>query len=268
MGRSWALLLTGLGLLCLGTIVAVTTVLPTGGIDPHWSPYLRLPPPPGPTRSYPGSTIGDIGQRFGLSPNPAPNRLVPQAEDDNLFRYALRPFGIHRPGLGGIALYLGSLLAFASLGLIVIYFFPQRLFYLVQHLGQSWAAFGEAGLLGLVSYLFLAVLGALLTLTVVGLPFAVLLGLAVIGLSFLGLVAAASTLGQRLAALLGIGGTFPLLWWMAGLLVLFALGILPVIGWFAVALTIVFGFGAIVRTRLGSNQPQSPNPIVGNPSQP
>lgn len=272
MGRSWALLLVGLGLLCLGSIVAVTTMLPAGGITLHWSPYLRLAPRPGaaPFPDYPNPTpaskLGELQQRLGLPPNLAPPWLARDLEDENSGRLALRPFGVHRPGLGGIALYLGSWLAFASLGVLALYLFPQRLSRSSQHLSQGWAALGEAGLLGLAGYLFLGVLGALLALTVVGIPLALILTVGASGLSFLALVTAASVLGQQVAAFLGVGGSSPFLWWLAGLLLLFALGILPVVGWLVVALAVVFGFGALLRTRFGGDQPGNPYPSAESPS--
>src|SRR3990170_3051784 len=196
MGRSWVLLLVGLGLLCLSSIFAVTMVLPPGGISFHWSPYLRLAPYPNvtPFRDYPGATSvpRDLRQRFGLPPNLTPPWLAQEPGEDDSLRLALRPFGLNRPGPIGIALYLGSLLAFASLGALTIYLFPQRLQSLNQRLSQGWSALGEAGLLGLAGYLFLGALTALLALTVVGIPLAFILVTAISGLSFLALVGAAS----------------------------------------------------------------------------
>ena len=259
MGRSWALLLAGLGLLCLGTIVAVTTVLPSGGMAFHWSPYLRVPPSPSVAtpRGYPQPAPGpwSLPQRFGPPPNLGLRWIGQGPEEENALQLALRPFGVHRSGLGGIALYLGSLLAFGSLGVIMLYLFPQRLQRVSRSLGQSWMALGEAGLLGLVGVLFLGGLGVLLAMTVVGIPLAMILALMATGLGFLSMAAAASTLGRHLAALFGIGGGMPVLWWLTGFLVIFSLGIMPVVGWFAVALAGVFGFGALLRTGFGSDRP-------------
>jgi hypothetical protein len=109
---------------------------------------------------------------------------------------------------------------------------------------------GRAALSGVLSLLGSLVLGIVLLITIVGIPGAVLLGLAAALAVYAGLVAVALVVGRALpiAAL----EKNPVLQLGAGILTFFVASRVPVVGPLAVIIAGLLGLGAVVLTRAGT----------------
>ncbi|MBI4299521.1 MAG: hypothetical protein HY677_00165 [Chloroflexi bacterium] len=164
----------------------------------------------------------------------------------------LRPFGLHRPGLPGVWLYIGSVIAWLAAMGIVLALFPGRVRVLRRSFEGGWQRLAQAGLAGAVGYLFLGALGFLMMLIIVGVPLVLLLVMAAALGTLLGLVAIGVALGGWLADRAGCSSPSPLLNLFLGALLLFPISLVPFIGWPVVGLLAVIGFGAALLTKFGS----------------
>ena len=118
---------------------------------------------------------------------------------------------------------------------------------------------------GLLGYVAAAVATILLALTVVGIPVAVLVALALPVATYVGLAAAATVIGAALPIERLQGREVAQL--AAGVAVLFAASLVPVAGGIAVAIAACLGFGAVLRTRLAKDPPADlpEGPVGGVP---
>lgn len=177
---------------------------------------------------------------------PARNEPVP----------ALRPFSLHQPGWGGLALHLVGLLALASTSLVLTFFLPDRFRVMRDTLGGAWAhKFRTLGI-GILGYLAALLLTFLLAVVVSGLPYALLVLGVLAVVTAVGVTAVFLKLGRWLSSLVGAEAQ-PLAQLLLGILVAFPSTIIPYAGWAAAALLASFGMGAILLTRMGSGRPWS-----------
>lgn len=116
---------------------------------------------------------------------------------------------------------------------------------------------------GLLGYVASVVLIVLLALTILGIPVAVLMGLALPVATYVGLAAAATVIGAALPLPQLEGNQVAQL--AAGVLVLFVASLVPVVGGIATAVAACLGFGALIRTRFRevppADLPQGPGPF-------
>ncbi len=114
---------------------------------------------------------------------------------------------------------------------------------------------------GLLAYVTAVIAIVLLAITIIGIPLAVVLALALPVATYVGLAAAATVLGAAL----------PIPQWKekeilqlaAGIAVLFAASLVPVVGTIATAVAACLGVGALVRTRFSPNPPRDLPPHEG-----
>ncbi len=110
-----------------------------------------------------------------------------------------------------------------------------------------------APLLGVALLVCLPVLALLLLVTVVGIPLGLLTGLVLLALLLLGGLATAVALGDAV-----VERKVPARTWQRivatalALILLFALGLLPYVGWLVWLLALLFGVGAIVLAAIGA----------------
>jgi len=197
-------------------------------------------------------------QTYELQPAPTGPSLAQQGpqgpEVSQTQHLILKPFGLHRSGFEGASLYLASLVTLLSTSILTLWLFPARLGRLRRALNGSRRHCLRLGAIGLLGYMVALMLGLLLALMVTGLPIAITLLAGLAALTFLGLVAVAFTVGRWALKGAGTGPASPFWELVAGMLILFPLSLLPFIGWPLMGLAAIFGFGAILATKFGSEE--------------
>lgn len=136
------------------------------------------------------------------------------------------------------------------LGLLLIGTSRERLRALQVTMIEDGAKTAGVGLLGYVAGALIVVL---LALTIIGIPVAVLVGLALPVATYVGLAAAATVIGAALP-LAPLKGK-EVLQLAAGVGVLFLASLVPVAGGIVVACAACLGFGALLRTRFAATPP-------------
>lgn len=166
-------------------------------------------------------------------------------------------FGRHLPGWLGIFSVLGAYLFLYLSGVVVLFLIPHQIgtmrnaFLPVddRRMWRYWLFFLGLGLLSLLALSLLTGIG-LVTDAAFPLPLfmlALLLLIIWIGLITFGLV-----IGAELDRLAGAQHPNSLVELALGLLVVFALGRLPLVGWLIVLLISALSLGVVVATRLGN----------------
>ncbi|MBI2908578.1 MAG: hypothetical protein HYX92_13115 [Chloroflexi bacterium] len=240
-------LLAGLLLLNIAVILVMAFVVPYDGPTLTLAPALRME-----GRS---TTIGMRGRYSILPPfsNPA---VEPRPETTRIVTsdYFLSPFGVQQKAWAGVGLYMASLVVMLGLYAPLLYLFPYRLRRVREAMDSSGSQALRTILTGILGYILVAGLVTLLTIIVIGMPLAVIIVLATILLSLAGLAAASLVIGRGLAKAVGLRPDGPLTELVFGILLLFPLSILPLVGWVMVALANSLGFGAILLTKFGSEE--------------
>ena len=203
--------------------------------------------PQQPTVSFP-TRRGDV---TGLSVNLQPRAAL------------LTPFGVYSSGAAGFGLVILSFGVLLLGSIITMYLAPQRLRVVRDAVTASWQQRVRLGSVGLLAHLSGFLLTVVLTTLVIGIPVAALLILASVLGVFLGLVAVSLTIGGWLAARLNLTAKNPVVHMIVGILLLFPLGLIPLLGWALVLLISSLGFGAILVTKFGSEEGWSLDPLSG-----
>jgi hypothetical protein len=188
------------------------------------------------------------GQVIVASEPPLQLTLPPQIFRDGLLT-SIRPFSRIFFDLGGL---LAQSLGLAALAILLVLFMPKQLDRNARAVtGQPVATAG----IGLLTLLVAPPLLILIAITIILIP-ATILGFILLGLAVLfGWISLGVEVGKRLGTafnqtwhpVLAAGlGTFLLT------LVVNSIGHIPCIGWVAPFLTVLFGLGAVVMTRFGT----------------
>jgi len=194
-----------------------------------------------------GATVE--GQRVGM-PGATKRVRVDLGDDDD-------DDGDEASDRGGLPAWLRGALGTAAryallflLGLFLLGAMPERLAALERSVVRSPGRALATGLLGFVASVVLVVV---LVITIIGIPAALVVLLAVPIGAYVGLAAVAATLGAALpiAAL----KERPVVQLAAGVLALFVASLVPFAGTIAIVLATALGLGAILLTRFGKSAP-------------
>ncbi len=230
----------------LGLSALVSVAVPAEWND--WLPVPRLGFGFGPGR--PPAFTGDVP---GTSPSVAPGEFPRTGSDGGRRVIGFWPFGGPRTAATGFVGQVAGMLLLLGGGMLTLYAMPRRMGRIATTL-QGGANLVQLALVGLAGYIVLAVLGVLAATSLLGGITAILLILLVYFSALVGLVALGLRLGRWLNMRFGIADQPPLFNLMAGLLLLFIIGLVPFAGAVALALLVIAGFGAIVLTRAGSER--------------
>ena len=155
--------------------------------------------------------------------------------------------------LASFLLKFAMLFGMGSLGQL---FFPSRMKALSAEIRNEPVKSGLMGLLGAVALVPVLVV---LSVTIIGIPLALVLALVVPVLTVWGFAAVASELGARLP--LRPANKTQAMVLALGLLILLVLGHLPVLGNLVLALASLVALGAVMRTRFGNRSQGMPEPL-------
>jgi hypothetical protein len=165
-------------------------------------------------------------------------------------------FGRHLPGWLGVLSVIGAYLFLYISGLIVFFLIPRQMgvmrnAFLPAEAREAWKNWLFFLGVGILSLLALALLSALGLLTAAAFPLPLFLLALLLLVIWIGLVTFGLVIGAGLRRLAGAQQAAPLGELALGLLVVFALGRLPFVGWLFTLLMAAISLGAVVATRLG-----------------
>jgi cytoskeletal protein CcmA (bactofilin family) len=163
-----------------------------------------------------------------------------------------------RRGGDGVPWFILKFAALFGIGFLGQLFFPARMKALAAEVKAQPV---KSGLIGVLGAMALIPITLVLCITLVGIPVAFALAVVAALVGMLGFTAVASELGLKLPILRGRKTQAMVL--ALGLLVLLAVGSIPVLGALVTLLAGAVGFGAAIRTRFGNNRPRGiPEPLT------
>ncbi|HHY92427.1 MAG TPA: hypothetical protein GX511_03715 [Firmicutes bacterium] len=145
-----------------------------------------------------------------------------------------------------------GLLSSLALGAIILALLPTNVEHMVGALPDNWGRFALIGFLG---YLVAVPLIAMVAITIIGIPLALLLVLALVAARFLAYTVVSLFVGRRLLERLITHAVNPFAELLVGLVVLFVIRFVPLVGWLVGLVVAIIGLGAVLDTRFGSGQP-------------
>jgi len=167
---------------------------------------------------------------------------------------------ISRRSHSGLGSFLIRFAVLFALGFLSMLFFPSRMRQIEDELKNEPLKCGVAGFVGILALIPLSIL---LIITLIGIPFAVLLWI-LVGLAFaMGIAAVANEIGMRIPIF--VGRKTQALVLALGVLVLLVVSLIPIFGPLAIFLVTLLSFGAIIRTRFGQRPKGIPEPISSEP---
>ena len=166
----------------------------------------------------------------------------------------LSPFGEHAAGWRGVLSAAASWVYLYLMSALLLVLFPHRMRLVTQAVGSGgWRGRLRLFLIGFLATLASGLLVLLARFASVWFVLVIILTGAVFVLSFLGLIGISLMIG---GAIRRWAKRAPSLWieLALGSLVLFALGRIPIAGWFCFAIVAAWGLGAVLATHLGSGE--------------
>jgi cytoskeletal protein CcmA (bactofilin family) len=157
------------------------------------------------------------------------------------------------PYVGAVALWIGITISVAILGVLLLLIAP-RVADAVH--ARSRERIGPLIAIGLAIAICLPVAAVLAAVTLVGLPLAFLILLALLPLAALAYCSSAWALGRRL-----VGPPRNRIWaFLAGLAILRALALIPILGFLVGLAAVVFGLGLLGAAIGAARNPEQPTP--------
>ncbi|MFH2034258.1 MAG: hypothetical protein ABIJ26_06100 [Candidatus Margulisiibacteriota bacterium] len=151
--------------------------------------------------------------------------------------------------IGGIIFSLLSFIGFLVLALILVALFQQQLgrvsFYIEKETGHAlgW---------GIIALILIPVITLLLIISLVGILFIPLFVLLIAAAMVFGYVAASQLLGKRIYHAFKRGSKPMTSEVLMGLILLYLVGLVPILGWIVKLVAVITGLGAIIKTRFGN----------------
>jgi len=162
------------------------------------------------------------------------------------------PFGRHLAGWRGLASALGAYCFLYLAGLLTLLAMPARLRAVRDGFGSSprgWLRLFGIGALAVLLVVLLAALG-LITFALFPLPLVLLTALVLA--DWAGVVGLGLALGGGVRRAAGLASASPMFDFALGMLLIFALGRIPLAGWIIVTLIGALALGAVIVTRFGA----------------
>lgn len=195
----------------------------------------------GPHGAVGGQLDIGMGQRV-QNPKATALRFVP-----GLLRRPFGWWGVFGPALFAPVFGILRWLATVALALPVAALFPAALAAVHDQVADQPL---RSGLLGVAAMILAAPAFVLVAITIVGIPLALLGGIALVAAAFLGYVAVALWVGTALLRAFGTASPNPLWSVLAGSAAIALAGLVPLLGWLLSLATTAIGLGAILLWRL------------------
>lgn len=192
-------------------------------------------------RNYPGLRLGFVQPR-GIVPQPIPGVMF--------------IFGRHLPGWIGIFSVIGAYLFLYLSGVVILFLIPHQIgtmrnAFLPMDDRKMWRYWLFFLGLGLFSLLALSLLTGIGLVTDAAFPLPLFMLALLLLIIWIGLITFGLVIGAELDRLAGAKHPNSLVELALGILVVFALGRLPLVGWLIILLMSSLSLGVVVATRLG-----------------
>jgi len=166
----------------------------------------------------------------------------------------LSPFGEHAAGWRGVLSATASWVYLYLMSALLLVLFPRRMRLVTQTVRSGgWRVQLRLFLIGFLATLASGLLVLLARYASVWFVLVIILSGAVFVLSFLGLIGIGLMIGRAVRRWAKLTPS-PWIELALGSLVLFAVGRIPVAGWFCFAIVAAWGLGAVLATHLGSGE--------------
>ena len=166
----------------------------------------------------------------------------------------LSPFGEHAAGWRGVLSATASWVYLYLMSALLLVLFPRRMRLVTQTVRSGgWRVQLRLFLIGFLATLASGLLVLLARYASVWFVLVIILSGAVFVLSFLGLIGIGLMIGRAVRRWAKLTPS-PWIELALGSLVLFAVGRIPVAGWFCFAVVAAWGLGAVLATHLGSGE--------------
>lgn len=164
---------------------------------------------------------------------------------------------------GGLAVLQAAASFFTMylVGVLVLFIFPRQVGYIDRHLGQAPGSLPRQAALGLLVIVVFAGIMVSAALTTSTFPLTVFLVSLLFLCTIFGLVAVAYAVGRRLLARAGWESLSPLVALLLGLVLVFALSELPLLGLLVKAALASLAVGVVVFTRFGTGRGWNLSPL-------
>jgi hypothetical protein len=156
-------------------------------------------------------------------------------------------------------------LALAALGALTVAFMPVQ----TKQVADTAQKFAMPSMgVGCLTSFVAVTLGILLMITICGIPFGILLLLALFVAWMFGWIALGRLTGEKLMEAFKVREILPIVAVVVGILVLAIVGMVPIIGWVVGLFIGLLGLGAVVLTRFGTRDYPMLTPVAAAPSIP
>jgi hypothetical protein len=174
-------------------------------------------------------------------------------------------FGRHLPGWRGIVSAIGAFFFLYLSGVLALFLAPHQIGVMRAAMFKGTKASLRIFAIGVLSILAFFLLVGLGLLTAAAFPVPLLLLSGLVLITWLGLIVLALAVGDGLSHLIGLSPTNPLFDLAVGLLVVFTLGRIPIVGFVLTILVSALALGIAVSTRLGNGGAWSLNDLQSIP---
>lgn len=153
-------------------------------------------------------------------------------------------------GMGGfLVLKTLMLLGFIGLSMIVVSFMTKRIGAMSSKIEKEWL---KTFLWGILGYILICPLAILLAITIIGIPL-IIVELVLISIAVtMGYIAASQLIGKKFTKAIRKPNQPMIVEVVWGLLILFLVDLIPVVGPLVKCVVLTFGFGSAIVTKLGS----------------
>jgi hypothetical protein len=153
-------------------------------------------------------------------------------------------------GIGGfLVLKTLMFLGFIGLSMIVVSFMTKRIGAISSKIEKEWL---KTFLWGLLGYILICPLAILLAITIIGIPL-IIVELVLVSIAMtMGYIAVSQLIGKRFTKAIRKPNQPMIVEVVWGLLILFLVDLIPVVGPLVKCLILTFGFGGAIVTKLGS----------------
>lgn len=141
-----------------------------------------------------------------------------------------------------------GLIGWLAISLLIMFFFQRHIQRLANRVIEQP---GYYFLLGLIAFILTPLAAVLLGITFFGIPLIPVLILAVIGGALFGQLAVARVIGDKVKAKLNLKYQTDLVRVIVGILVIFGITLIPIIGWVFFLITTCIGLGVVLKNRFG-----------------
>ncbi len=155
-------------------------------------------------------------------------------------------------GVGGVLMLKALMfLGFVGLSMIIISFWMKNVGVISSVVEKQWL---RVFLWGILGYILIAPVALILAITIIGIPLIMIEALAISVAVVMGYVSVSQLIGKKFLQAIKRGGQPMMNEVLWGLVILFLIDLIPVLGGIVKCIVITLGFGSAIVTKLGTQR--------------